>query len=261
MEINLNAGETFDVSCPEGDRPLLSEGERIPKDQNFLVKVLKIEKNVVTLGPYKTGKLSFSLPCQKSNQSIEATVQELNPQISAKHFPPLAPEKVEYPLGFFILLLVLIIFLIGTYFFIQNKKKKSISVPEIKKTSKDPRTELEKHILYCESIVKNPENEHFHETYKLIRKFLEKENNLKTRSLTTDEFLGTFRALALTQSSNQTLLSQLEYVLKTSDDVRFAGKPISSESWRDYLSKARIILNSFPKKEELSKNNKRGKIK
>jgi hypothetical protein len=259
MAIVLNAGETFNVSCPNGDRPILKIGEKIPDEKNTLVKVLKIKNEVVTLGPFKTGNLTFSLPCSSSNIPIEATVKELNPEAASQHYSSLNPEKVDYPLSFFILIIFLILSALGSFLYLKNKRKNKLIPSEKKTPVKDPRLELEKYLLHCETNIKNPENKHFHESYTLLRKFLEKENKLNTRSLTTGEFLGTFRALALQQSTNQKLLSQLEYVLKTSDDVRFAGRVVSSQMWQDYLSKTKAIFLAFPKKEESNKAKENGK--
>jgi len=261
MTIELNAGETFDVSCPNGDRPILKIGDKLPDENNTLAKVLKIKKEAVTLGPFKTGNLTFTLPCSSSNVPVEASVKELNPQAAAQHYSSLNAEKVDYPLSFFILILFLILSTIGSFLYLKNKRKIKVIPAEKKATPKDPRSELEKFLLHCETNIINPENKHFHESYKLLRKFLEKENNLNTRSMTTGEFLGTFRALGLKQSKNQNLISQLEYVLKTSDDVRFAGRVVSAQMWQDYLSKTKAIFLAFPKKVESNKEKEYGKKK
>jgi hypothetical protein len=61
--------------------------------------------------------------------------------------------------------------------------------------------------------------------------------------------MGTFRALAMQQSTNQNLVQQLEYVLKAADDVRFAGKIFTDANWTDYLANCRAIFYAFPKPE------------
>jgi hypothetical protein len=252
MTIEINAGETFVVSCPANERPILLSGDKLPDAKNTIAKVLKIDKEIVTLGPYKAGLLTLTIPCTSTKLSVDINVKELNPMVASKRFPSLNPKTVGLPMGFLILFFALVLGLVISFFYFK-KKKKAILSTKSQAPIKDPRMELEKHLTYCESTVKTPEKVHFHDTYKLLRKFLEKENNLKTRSLTTSEFLGTFRALGLKQSSNQQLLSQLEHVLKTSDDVRFSGKAVTSQIWLDYLSKTRAIILAFPIKDLQSK--------
>ncbi len=254
MAIEINAGDTFDVSCPSGENPILSIGDTLPSEKEILVKVLKIKKEIVTLGPFKTGTLNFSLPCTSSNIPIQATIKELNPQVAHKRYTSLKAEKIDYPASFFVFCLLIILSLIGTFLYLRHKKK-NLQPKVEKKTSKiNPRSELEKHLLHCETNVKTPDVKHLHDTYKLLRNFLEKENNLSTRSLTTIEFIGTLRAMGLKQNKNHNLLSQLEYVLKTSDDVRFAKRSMNPQMWQDYLSKTKAIFLAFPKKDELPKN-------
>jgi len=259
MGIEINAGETFDVSCPNGEHPVLNIGDKLPDEKDVLLKVQNIKKEIVTFGPFKTGKLSFNLPCSSSSIPVEASIKELIPQAAAQRYSSLNAEKVDYPLSFYILILFIILSIVGSFIYLKNKRKNKTVQPEKKAPPKNPRSELEKHLLHCETSIHNPETRHFHETYKLLRNFLEKENKLNTRSLTTGEFLGTFRALGLQQSRNQNLVSQLEYVLKTSDDVRFAERVVSPEMWQDYISKTKIIFLAFPRKESTNKNQETGK--
>lgn len=254
MAIEINAGDTFDVSCPNGERPILITGDTLPNEKDILVKVLKIKQETVTFGPFKTGTLIFSLPCSSSNIPIEAKIKELNPQVSHKRYASLKAEKIDYPASFFVLCFFIVLSILGSFLYIKHKGKSLQPKAEKKIPKSNPRSELEKHLLHCETNIKTPEVKHLHDTYKLLRKFLEKENNLSTRSLTTIEFIGTFRAIGLKQSKNHNLLSQLEYVLKTSDDVRFAKKSMSPQIWQDYISKTKAIFLAFPKKDELPQN-------
>jgi hypothetical protein len=249
MAIEINAGDTFNVSCPIGENPILSTGDTLPDEKEILAKVLKIKKEVVTLGPFKTGTISFSLPCSSSNVAVQANIKELDPKVANQRFAPLNAEKIDYPLGFYIACFLIIFSVFGGFFYYINKRKNKVTFEEKKKNNFDPRVELEKYILHCEINVQNPESAHLHEIYKYLRHFLENELNLNTNSLTTGEFIGTFRAMGLTQSKNQNLISQLEYVLKTADDVRFAKKTINSKLWQDYLIKIKTIFLAFPKKD------------
>lgn len=250
MPIEINAGETFNVNCPTNERPILVFGEKLPDSKNTLAKVLKIQKETATLGPYKTGSILLTIPCSNSKLSIEVNVKELNSTDTSRRFSSLNAQKVDLPLEFFIILFALILGISLSFFYLRKKKQVQNLPKESKAPTKDPRLELKKHLAYCESTVKNPETIHFHDTYKLLRKFLEKENKLNTRSLTTGEFIGTFRALGIKQSSNQQFISQLEHVLKTSDDVRFAGKSVTPQIWQDYLSQTKAILLAFPSKDQ-----------
>ena len=49
MAIEINAGDTFDVSCPTGERPILIIGDTLPNEKDILVKVLKIKKETLLL--------------------------------------------------------------------------------------------------------------------------------------------------------------------------------------------------------------------
>lgn len=249
MAIEINAGDTFTVSCPIGEHPILSTGDTLPDEKEILAKVLKIKKEVVTLGPFKTGNISFSLPCSSSNLAVHVNVKELDPKVASQRFAPLNAEKIDYPLSFYIACFLIVFFVFGSFFYYIKKRKPKVTFQVKKKNNFDPRAELEKYILHCEINVQNPESAHLHEIYKCLRNFLENELNLSTNSLTTGEFIGTFRAMGLTQSKNQNLTSQLEYVLKIADDVRFAKKTISSNVWQDYLIKTKAIFLAFPKKD------------
>ncbi len=244
----LNAGEVFRSECTNGNKAKLTVGQKLPQSEKALVKVLKVEGKSFTLGPLKAGPISIAISCGESIQEVSFTVQEMPQEAAANRYRPIGSEKIDYPLSFFILLGVILLSPLLAFLFYRLKKKK-VLLKSVVVTKKDsPRILLEKQLFFLEGNISIPTPEHFHQLYKAVRKFIEKELNLKSKSLTTQEFLGTFRALALQQSANQALISQLEYILRTADDVRFANKFFTTELWKDYLQKVRAVFAAFPEK-------------
>ncbi len=251
---SIAAGESYSGSCPPGMKADLRVGQLLPSAEKATVKVLKVDGETFVLGPMKAGQILVSVPCDISYQSVSFIVNEMPPEAALNRYSPLRSEKVEYPFTIYILLAVIVLSpLLG--FFAYKFRKKKISFKKSVSTTlkRDPRVLLEEELNFLQKNVQLPESHHFHKLYKRLRKFIESELNLKTKALTTQEFLGTFRALALQQSTNQSLISQLEYVLRTADDVRFAGKAFTAELWVDYLQKAKEIVAAFPKKVEAVK--------
>lgn len=247
VNLEITAGETPKLDCPAGQKPKLIVGDKIPTGDKPIVKVLSVGDNFVVLGPLRSGDLMVNLPCDSSVVEAKITVKPLDAKAAQQHFSALAPAPIPYPVSLFVLIaLVLSAIAIGGYFVFRRKKQISFAKNPVRPV-RDPRLELEKTLVYLEQNVTHPEAHHFHDLYKNLRRFIERELNLKTRSLTTGEFLGTFRALALQQSANQNIIQQLEYILKTGDDVRFAGKSIDDTSWKDYLGKCRAVFGAFPK--------------
>ena len=254
----INAGESFSGECPNGQTPNIHVGEKLPNIEKASVKVLKVEGSTFVLGPTKAGEIIVNVPCGESIQEITFTVNEMPPEAAMNRYKPMGTEKVEYPLTLFILIVALILApLLGFFAYKFRKKKVHEELAKNTKKKESPRELLEKELSFLQSNVTHPESHHFHQLYKRLRKFIEKELSLKTRSLTTQEFLGTFRALALQQSANQSLVSQLEYVLRTADDVRFAGKAFTPELWKDYLQKTNSVVAAFPKRVEVTPTKER----
>lgn len=253
----LVAGETFKGSCSNEQSAQLKKGMLLPNSERAVAKVIHVEGKNFELGPMKAGDIIVNVPCGDVFESVTFTVQELPPEAAMNRYSPLGSEKVEYPLSLYFLIAAILLSPIGIVLILKKLRKKSVD-KEIKASApkKTARENLESELIFLESNVKLPESHHFHSLYKKLRKFIEKELNLSSRSLTTREFLGTFRALALQQSTNQTLISQLEYILITADDVRFAGKAFTAELWKDYLTKTRKIIEAFPKKIEEQKKKK-----
>jgi hypothetical protein len=249
----LTAGEIFSGECPAGQSAQVRVGDKLPNAEKAEVKVLKVEGAKFELGPVKAGEIFVNVPCSGGVQETSFIVNPMAKEAAQSRFSPLAAERVEFPLALFLIIIGILLagILAGFIYYFRKKKVKAAAITVKQKES--PREILAKEMLFLENNVKTPEAHHIHQLYKKLRKFIERELELKTRSLTTQEFLGTFRALALQQSANQTLISQLEYVLKTADDVRFAGKNLSPELWKDYLSKIKTVIAAFPKKEEKKK--------
>lgn len=241
------AGESYSASCPPGSLPRIREGERLPSPEKPVVKVLSVEGETFVLGPMKAGEIIVNIPCSEAYQQVTFQVNEMDPNAAVNRYSPLGSEKIAYPWTIYLLIASIILAPVLAFLAYKFRKKKIIAkeapTPKVKESS---RKLLEKELMFLETSVSLPESHHFHNLYKKLRKFIEKELNLKTRSLTTQEFLGTFRALALQQSTNQALISQLEYLLRTADDVRFAGKAFTAELWRDYLQKIRGVIAAFP---------------
>lgn len=245
------AGESYSAKCPAGMKADIRLGDLLPSAEKPSVKVLQVEGESFVLGPMKAGKIVVNIPCDITYETISFTVKELPAEAAMNRYAPLRSEKVEYPATFYILIALLLSSPVLGVLAYKFKKKKSIFKKALPaKIKKTPREALEEEISFLEKNITLPESHHFHQLYKRLRKFIEKELNLKTKALTTQEFLGTFRALALQQSTNQALISQLEYLLRTADDVRFAGKAFTTELWIDYLKKTRAVLLAFPKKVE-----------
>ncbi|MEZ4814529.1 MAG: hypothetical protein R3A80_04895 [Bdellovibrionota bacterium] len=245
------AGESYSGSCPEGMKAEIYVGDKLPSPENPSVQVLEVNGSNFVLGPMKAGEVIVNIPCDSSFQKISFLVNEMPPEAAMNRYAPLGSEKVEYPSSIYILIAVIVlspVLAFLAYYF--KKKKVTLKQAPFKKIKKTPRELLEEELKFFETNVQLPESHHFHTLYKRIRKFIEKELNLKTRSHTTQEFLGTFRALALQQSANQTIISQLEYLLRTADDVRFAGKTFTADLWKDYLQKTHSIILAFPPKVE-----------
>lgn len=243
------AGESYPASCPNGLNADIRIGDLLPNPEKPVVKILSVEKSNFVLGPMKAGAIIVNVPCENTFQQVSFYVNEMDPNAAMNRYSPLGSEKVAYPWTIYLLIASILLSPLLVFFGYKFKKKKIITLksssPKIKESS---RTLLEKELIFLETSVPLPESHHFHQLYKKLRKFIEKELNLKTKSLTTQEFLGTFRALALQQSTNQNLISQLEYLLRTADDVRFAGKAFTTELWRDYLQKTRSVIAAFPEK-------------
>lgn len=253
----IAAGETFKGSCSNEGVASLSKGSLLPSPERAVAKVIAVDGKNFELGPMKAGDILINVPCGDTFESVSFTVQELPPEAAMNRYSPLGTEKVEYPITLYILIALVLLSPFMLFYFLKLRRKKAQNISAASVTiKKSPRENLEAEILFLESNVKLPESHHFHSLYKKLRKFIEKELNLSTRSLTTKEFLATFRALALQQSTNQNLIAQLEYILITADDVRFAGKAFTAELWKDYLIKTKAILAAFPKKIEEQKKKK-----
>lgn len=237
----VKAGDTFQVSCPPGEKIQVTAGEKIPPGDKAVVKVLKVENSQVTLGPLRSGDFSFSLPCSQSWPVTEVTVQPLAPQDQAKRFDPLGADPMPLSIMFFIALAGSLLLMVLAFVFFRRRKhvhREKVVV----KVKASPRELLTKNLNFLRANVRTPEAHHFHDLYKQLRRFVEAELSLNTRSLTSGEFLGTFRALALQQSANQNFVSLLEYLLKTADDVRFTGKSMKDDVWTDYLNKVQSVM-------------------
>jgi hypothetical protein len=241
------AGESYPASCPNGMRAEIRVGDLLPNPEKPVVKILSVENSDFVVGPMKAGEIIVNIPCENTFQQVSFYVNEMDPNAAMNRYSPLGSEKVAYPWTIYLLIAAIILSPLLIFLGYKFKKKKTVAIksdtPKIKQSS---RALLEKELVFLETSVPLPESHHFHSLYKKLRKFIEKELNLKTKSLTTQEFLGTFRALALQQSTNQNLISQLEYLLRTADDVRFAGKAFTAELWRDYLQKIRSVIAAFP---------------
>ncbi len=243
------AGENYIANCPPNMIAGIRAGDLLPSPEKPNVKVLKVEGNSFVLGPMKAGQITVNIPCDSSYETISFSVSEMPPEAAMNRYSPLRSEKIEYPITLYILIIAILLTpILGLIAFKFRKKKTSPKKASVQKIPKSSRTLLEDELSFMEQNVSLPESHHFHQLYKRLRKFIEKELNLKTKALTTQEFLGTFRALALQQSTNQTLISQLEYLLRTADDVRFAGKAFTAPLWVDYLQKTRAVIAAFPKK-------------
>ncbi len=237
----LKAGELIFATCPGEEKPLLKVGDKLPNNEHPIIKVLKIEGNRLTLGPLKSGELSVSIPCTLSTQELQATVQSPSQEDQLKRYDPLEANPIAIPYLLYLLIIIGIIALsLISYFAFRKKKIKQIVKTKVK-TKVSPREALLQSLSYLKTNVRVPETHHFHDLYKKIRRFVEVELSLHTKSLTSAEFLGTFRALALQQSANQNFVSLLEYLLKTADELRFTGKGITSELWSDYLNKVQTL--------------------
>lgn len=248
---SILAGESYSGTCPAGMKADLRVGQLLPSPEKASVKVLKVEGENFVLGPMKAGQILVNVPCDITYQSVSFTVTEMSQEAAMNRYSPLRSEKVEYPPSLYILIAALVLSPIIAFFAYKFRKKKIVFKKAVSlKIKRDPRILLEEELSFLQKNVQLPESHHFHKLYKRLRKFIENELNLKTKALTTQEFLGTFRALALQQSTNQMLISQLEYVLRTADDVRFAGKAFTAELWADYLQKAHTVVAAFPKKVE-----------
>jgi len=254
MMESIAAGESFSGACPPGMKADLREGQLLPSAEKASVKVLKVEGETFVLGPMKAGQILVNVPCDITYQSVSFIVNEMPAEAALNRYSPLRSERVEYPFTIYILIAAIVLSpLLGFLAYKFRKKKISFKKAVAVNIKRDSRVLLEEEISFLQKNVHLPESHHFHKLYKRLRKFIEAELNLKTKALTTQEFLGTFRALALQQSTNQALISQLEYVLRTADDVRFAGKAFTAELWTDYLQKTQSVVAAFPKKVEAVK--------
>lgn len=240
----ISAGEVFTLSCTGNSVPQLKVDEKIPKEKSVL-RVLKINGSEVTLGPLQSGNLNVSINC--SNGSVvqeQVAVKPLGAELQGQRFDPLGAVTFPFP---WIWLLSIIAIIFFTFFGITFalKKKKKITLVKTSTPPPNPRAELQKLLQFFNNEIPVPEAHHMHQLYKALRSFVEGELQLTTQAMTTAEFLGTFRALALKQSTNQTFVANLEYLLRTADDVRFAGRSLSTESWKDYLKRSDALLKSI----------------
>jgi len=248
----VGPGLTFAFECPAGANVGLRPGDLFPPEKPVVV-VVSVQGTSVVFGALQGGEVKFEFPCAPEMNVPVEFMQIAPPKDDLpKHSGPLGPEKLSFPLFFWILLVFLLLSLIMTWVFFHFRAKQRKKMTTLAK--KKILTPAERYALYLNDVkkegwlkLKDPESARllFARGYEALRGFLESIYKLKSESQTTREFLQGFRASGKVAGLNDTQIELIAMLLETADKVRFAGENPPSKDREEFYRRLADIYEKL----------------
>ena len=143
-KILLPPGRTQKISCPEGNKPAVEQGDLLPNKKEAKVYIVKVDGQDIYLGPISAGQHELPQLCLGLEQSWTLEVVAPDPKQVEKNFQPVSPTQLLYPSWIWLALAVVVAlsFLLG-FIIVQIKRNKD-SLKSLGKKGRIRKTPIQK---------------------------------------------------------------------------------------------------------------------
>ncbi len=258
QKILIPPGKTQTITCPDGNAPLVKQGDLLPNHETPNIYVVDVKGQNIILGPTKAGLYDLPALCQELEQTWTVEVVAPNPQQVSKKMFPISPYAIAYPgwlwiaLAIALLSIALLALLIAQ---IKKNKDKLKNLGQRVRIRKTPTQKMDSFLTQAtrdkvETAQDNKTAEFLYgDGTKHLRAVIQQAVKFKAPGATRREFvvvlkqnLGNTPNLITTQQ-----MSQLESLFMQSSQVDYSGDSPSPQHRAAFLRQLKEFSELFIK--------------